>query len=539
MSRSVRPGTLVVLVAAVAAAMWLSWLLWRGASTDSVGRPPEVAELARRTDDPFLQLGLQVYAEKCAPCHGAAGRGDGPAAYLLFPKARDFSNGQFRLTSTQSGLPSDADILRTLKRGIPGSSMPPWGHLPDSVLMALVSAIRGLAVEGRVVVLMESEAMTRGEALAVARDVLAPGLPVDVPARPPDSRIDTSLGRQLYMTGCAPCHDVDGRGLQKRDLKDDDGYPIFARDFTQGIFKGGSEPDVLALRITRGLPGSPMPSLPYSAEELWAIVDYLGTLIKPGAQERAEQSQQVLKPAVVDGPIPRDPSDERWQQIETTFLPVSPLWWRNDRIEGVTVSMLRNSEEIGFRLEWQDSTADAHQVSQRSFSDGAAIQFSNADDPPSFTMGSLGRECDIWYWRASTDPRVAEAASQTEIIHPNYRDNHELPEAVAKDAAFLTATAVGNPVAATDHAQSFQNLQAAGFGTLSPDGPEDQIIKGAAQRTSSGWAIVFVRCLQPTHPGDIVFDASRPMHIGFAVWDGHNQDRNGQKSMTIWHRLGW
>ena len=538
MSRTAKLWVMIIVGVTAVAALTSWWFLQQRSTSDSIQVSSEKPDLARTNDDPSLSLGLSVYAEKCAPCHGATGRGDGPAAYVLYPKARDFCSGQFRLTSTQSGLPSDADLLRTLKRGIPGSSMPPWAHLPDSVLSALVSTIRELAVEGRTAMLMESNAMTREQAVTVAKEVLAAGFPAEVPVRP-TSGIDLSSGRQLYVTGCAPCHDLDGRGLLKRDLKDDDGYPIFARDFTQGVFKGGSEPEVLALRIARGLPGSPMPGLPYTAEELWSIVDYLGTLIKPGAQERAEQTMKELRPIASSNAVPRNPSDPQWQEAGSVFLPVTPLWWRNDRIEGVEVSLLRYSEEVGFRLEWSDSTADISQLSQQGFSDGVAIQFSNADDPPSFTMGSAGRECDIWYWRASLDPLVAGVSAQRRDPHPNYSDNQQLSEEIAKDAAFMTATAAGNPVATTDHSRSIQNLQATGFGTLGPDGPENQTIEGSASRTPSGWSVVFIRRMQPTKPGDVVFDPNRPMHIGFAVWDGHNQDRNGQKSTTIWHKLSW
>lgn len=523
-------GALVVVSVTLAA----FWFLRQPRHEPSLS-PSEIVQVIQGTDDPSLRLGLRVYADKCAPCHGAQGRGDGPAAYLLYPKARDFSSGQFRLTSTQSGLPSDADLLRTLKRGIPGSSMPPWGYLPDSTLQALISAIRFLAAEGRAATLMESGGMPREQALAAARDVLSPGSPVDVPARP-DTGVSLALGKHLYGTACSPCHDLDGRGLKKQDLKDDDGYPIFARDFTQGVFKGGSEPEVLALRVVRGLPGSPMPGIPYSAAETWSIVDYLTTLIKPGAQARAEQSQRTLQPNFIAAPVPRDPGDPQWQR-EGVFLPVTPLWWRNDRIEGVNVTVLRSSEEIGIRLEWTDTTANVEQLSQRSFSDGAAIQFSNAPDPPSFTMGSAGQECDIWYWRASTDPLIAQSASPSEVSRSEFNSDHQLSDEIADEAVFQTALAAQNPVAVAGH--SIQNLQASGFGTLGPDGPGDQVIEGAAGRTSSGWAVVFIRGLQPPHPGDVVFDPSRPMHISFAVWDGHNLDRNGQKSMTIWHRLGW
>src|SRR5688572_20243647 len=82
-------------------------------------------------NDALLARGTQLYVKQCAACHGAQGLGDGPAAYLLYPKPRDFSQGTFRLTSTKSGLPTDDDLLQTLKRGMPGSAMPSWGWLPE------------------------------------------------------------------------------------------------------------------------------------------------------------------------------------------------------------------------------------------------------------------------------------------------------------------------------------------------------------------------------------------------------------------------
>src|SRR3972149_3801251 len=38
-------------------------------------------------------LGKRVYGTQCAACHGVTGRGDGEAAYLLYPKPRDLTTG--------------------------------------------------------------------------------------------------------------------------------------------------------------------------------------------------------------------------------------------------------------------------------------------------------------------------------------------------------------------------------------------------------------------------------------------------------------
>ena len=77
----------------------------------------------------LLELGKQTFQKQCAPCHGVNGDGQGPAAYLLFPKPRNFVSGRFRLISTWDGAPRDEDLFKTISRGMPGSAMPSWGHL--------------------------------------------------------------------------------------------------------------------------------------------------------------------------------------------------------------------------------------------------------------------------------------------------------------------------------------------------------------------------------------------------------------------------
>ena len=94
-----------------------STLVWTGLALSIVTSP-----LA-------AQDGVAIYRAKCATCHGEKGDGQGPASYLLYPRPRNFVVGSFRLRSTPSGkLPADADLVRTIARGIPGTSMPGWKH---------------------------------------------------------------------------------------------------------------------------------------------------------------------------------------------------------------------------------------------------------------------------------------------------------------------------------------------------------------------------------------------------------------------------
>ncbi|MBI4477676.1 MAG: c-type cytochrome, partial [Acidobacteria bacterium] len=74
----------------------------------------------------------QVLCEKeCAACHGPNGDGEGAAACLLYRRPRGFTTGQFRIVSTWDGVPTDEDLYRTISRGMPGSAMPSWAHLPE------------------------------------------------------------------------------------------------------------------------------------------------------------------------------------------------------------------------------------------------------------------------------------------------------------------------------------------------------------------------------------------------------------------------
>src|SRR5690606_29513040 len=74
--------------------------------------------------------GKEVYTRECSACHGAFGRGDGPAARFIDPLPRDFTKGQFKLRTTANmAPPATSDVLRVIERGIPGTAMPSFAFL--------------------------------------------------------------------------------------------------------------------------------------------------------------------------------------------------------------------------------------------------------------------------------------------------------------------------------------------------------------------------------------------------------------------------
>jgi mono/diheme cytochrome c family protein len=87
----------------------------------------------------LLEEGREHYARTCATCHGAEGKGDGPAAKGLNPKPRNFTEQ----TGWKNGTRIE-DIYKTLDEGIKGSAMVAYQDLRRRDRMALVHYVRSL-----------------------------------------------------------------------------------------------------------------------------------------------------------------------------------------------------------------------------------------------------------------------------------------------------------------------------------------------------------------------------------------------------------
>ena len=110
--------------------------------------PPAQAD--RKYDVPEGNLrgdpvrGAAVYGQFCATCHGAGGKGDGPAGMALNPRAADHTDAVYM------GALSDAHIYQVIAKGgmSVGKSplMAPWGSVAsDQDIRNLVAFIRQLS----------------------------------------------------------------------------------------------------------------------------------------------------------------------------------------------------------------------------------------------------------------------------------------------------------------------------------------------------------------------------------------------------------
>ena len=79
-------------------------------------------------DATVLAAGKATYDDKCAACHGPAGKGDGVAAAALNPKPINFSD-----KALMQGIPVDCHFYR-ISEGVQGTGMPPWKALGDETI---------------------------------------------------------------------------------------------------------------------------------------------------------------------------------------------------------------------------------------------------------------------------------------------------------------------------------------------------------------------------------------------------------------------
>jgi len=100
---------------------------------------------------PDLKHGAALYAQQCAACHGAQGRGDGPAAKGLDPRPANFHDAERMAQRSLYGLYS------TITLGVAGTSMPPFPQLSEEDRWALAFYVGALGVD--------RERAARGEAL--------------------------------------------------------------------------------------------------------------------------------------------------------------------------------------------------------------------------------------------------------------------------------------------------------------------------------------------------------------------------------------
>ena len=93
------------------------------------------AEKAKKSPGGNVANGKKLAETNCVSCHGASGKGDGPAAAALNPKPADW-------TSAKVQSESEGTLFWKISNG--RGPMPPWKHLPDKDRWDLVAYVKSL-----------------------------------------------------------------------------------------------------------------------------------------------------------------------------------------------------------------------------------------------------------------------------------------------------------------------------------------------------------------------------------------------------------
>ncbi|GIV60160.1 MAG: hypothetical protein KatS3mg043_1249 [Rhodothermaceae bacterium] len=452
--------------------------------TGLLAQEPDLGTEAQRA------AGRQVYLEKCAQCHGENGDGQSYATPFLRPAPRDFTAGIFKFRTTPSGeLPTTDDLRRSIREGMPYTSMPAWrGVLSSTEITNLAYFIK-----------------------TFNDDFTGPyGVPtvVEIPRDPGFDEDNLERGRQVYEENqCADCHGNQGRGNgpSAPTLEDQWGFHIRPADLTKRwTFRNGQTRRDIYRTFTTGLDGSPMPSYDMPEEDRWALVDYVWSL------SRSEPNYATAAYShAVEGPLDLSRGPALFEEAEPAYFPVVGQVIEPGRsfypgVNGIELRAVHNADEIAFLVTWHDLRADtrgrngpdlpapmnepARPDTATTFSDAVALQFPatlpTGVERPYFLFGDRKNAVDLWF------VDLAEGTGRR-YIGRGYRD-----------------------------------LQPAS------DGPPIEV---RAAYDDGAWQVLFKRARLAGEGLSFPEDTFVP--IAFSVWDGFNQERGNKRGITSWYAV--
>jgi len=186
----------------------------------------------------YIKAGEQLYNQNCVICHQADAIGKPGMAPSLINK---------ELLSTAS----DEFFLTTIRDGRPGTGMPPFAHLEEGRIKAIVAFLR-------------SHSQLPNRAAEIDNQ--------------PDAHGDPRLGKQWFRQICATCHGEKGNGYAAGGTGTAIGMPGFLDKVSDGFIRttiknGRSNTRMLGFQGAEGIAN-------LSAQEIDDIIVYLRNIPK-------------------------------------------------------------------------------------------------------------------------------------------------------------------------------------------------------------------------------------------------------------------
>lgn len=153
------------------------------------------------------------------------------------------------------------------------------------------------------------------------------------------------------------------------------------------------------------------------------------------------------------------------------------------KVRRVDARMVHNGETLSVHLSWRDAQKDDSIEDLDRFSDGAAVMFPLLGDANPVTMGDAKQPVNAWLWKA-------DRAEPFDVIARGYSTSQRRPAASSRLAA-------------------------------------------SASYGDGGWRLVLQRPLDRPESGEFTrFVPGQHSKIAFAIWEGSNAERAGQKAIS-------
>jgi cytochrome c oxidase cbb3-type subunit III len=216
------------------------------------GQPRSGSEVLAPNE--VLEFG-PLFAENCAACHGAEGRG-GAAIALSSP--------------VYLAIADDASIRKVTAQGAPGTAMP-----------AFAQSAGGMLTDAQI------DAITKGIRSRWSRQGILDA--ASAPPHTPKLTGDAQRGEAAYKTFCESCHGPAGRGGRKASAISDDSFLALVSDQSLRTIVIAGRPELGAPDWRGNLPGRPM-----SDQEITDVVAWLASrrVPNPGQPYSASNNSQ-------------------------------------------------------------------------------------------------------------------------------------------------------------------------------------------------------------------------------------------------------
>ncbi len=229
----------------------------------------------------------------------------------------------------------------------------------------------------------------------------------------------------------------------------------------------------------------------------------------------------IIRSQFATGELPSAPEDPAWEKIPVMAIPLSgqvitrPVW-PEPSARALSLRSVHNGTDIAFLLEWQDNTKN-DRLTPGTFRDGVAIGLPLGDAPAFFCMGQLDHYINIWHWKADWQSDIDRRA--------------------AKAAEGRAGGEVRRFEVIPRRKSSVEDLIGGGFSTLTTK--EDQgRVQGKATWKDGVWRVVIRRPMASAgQENEARLEPGRLQAVAFAIWNGENKERNGQKAVAPWFQL--